>query len=104
VTAIDPAEAAAVRAAVKELARLRPGKAVELRVPPYAAAQLGTSDSTPGPRHTRGTPPAVVEMDPATFLALVAGDVTYEEARRTHRLRASGAHADLSGLFPLPDD
>ena len=33
-----------------------PGHSVEVRVPPYAAVQV-----VPGVRHTRGTPPAVVE-------------------------------------------
>jgi hypothetical protein len=93
--------AAQVRAGVKELARLRPGRSVELRVPPYAAAQLGTDDGSAGPRHTRGTPPAVVELDAATFLELASGELAWADGVRLHRVAVSGAHADLSALFPL---
>jgi hypothetical protein len=90
-----------VRAAVKELARRRPGRSVELRVPPYAAAQLGTDDGSPGPRHSRGTPPAVVEIGPAVFLDLVHGRLAWAEAVAAHQVSVSGAHADLSALFPI---
>ena len=96
--------ALACRLAVEELARRRPGRSVELRVPPYAAAQLGSGREPgpgAGPRHTRGTPPAVVECDPATFVALATGQVTYAEAVASRRLTATGAHSDLGDLFPL---
>jgi len=96
--------ALAVREGVAELARRRPGKSVELRVPPHGAVQLGGgAEAGPGagPSHSRGTPPAVVECDPATFVALAAGRLGYAEAVASHRLRASGAHSDLSALFPL---
>jgi len=95
---VDPALAARVRTAARELAKRRPGHAVELRVPPYTAVQLGAEGAGV---HRRGTPPAVVEMDAATFLALVDGDLTWADARATHRVAASGAHADLADLFPL---
>jgi len=98
---VDPTQAKAVREAAARLARLRPGKAIELRIPPYAAVQLGAGEAAgePGPVHRRGTPPAVVEMDAATFLALVSGDVTWADAVQDHRVSASGARADLSDLF-----
>ena len=73
-----------------------PGGAVEVRVPPYAVAQC-----VEGTRHTRGTPPAVVEMDPATWIALAVGDLGWEQADRDGRLRASGERSDLSALMPL---
>lgn len=75
-----------------------PGGAVEVRVPPYAVAQCVT-----GTRHTRGTPPAVVEMEPATWVALAVGDLVWGEADRDGLLVASGERSDLSGLLPLRD-
>lgn len=73
-----------------------PGRAVEVRVPPYAVAQC-----VEGTRHTRGTPPAVVETDPVTWVALAVGDLDWEEADRDGRLTASGERSDLSRLLPL---
>ncbi|MDR0285062.1 MAG: sterol carrier family protein [Propionibacteriaceae bacterium] len=96
---VDPDVAGAVRLAARELARRRPGRAVELRVPPVTAVQLGAA--TGGATHRRGTPPAVVEMDADTFLALVNGLLTWADAIATYRVAASGAHADLGDLFPL---
>ena len=78
------------------LAERAPGRSVEVRVPPYAAAQV-----VPGVRHTRGTPPAVVETDPDTWLALATGELTWGEAASSGRLRASGERADLSPYLPL---
>ena len=66
-----------------------PGHSVEVRVPPYAAVQ-----AIPGVRHTRGTPPAVVETDAATWLALATGEVTWPEALDGARVSASGQRAD----------
>ncbi|QOS59229.1 sterol carrier family protein [Thermobifida fusca] len=91
-----PAVKAAVRATLAELASRYPGQAVEVRVPPYGAVQC-----FPGPRHTRGTPPNVVETDPLTWLALVTGDLTWADAVSSHRVSASGARADLSPALPL---
>jgi hypothetical protein len=94
-----------VRLGLEQLARLRPGRSVELRVPPYAAVQLGTGEEPgpgAGPRHTRGTPPAVVETDPATLVHMAAGRLTWAQARDAHRVSVSGAHTDLTELFPLP--
>ena len=73
-----------------------PGRSVEVRVPPYAAVQV-----VPGVRHTRGTPPAVIEMDADTWLALATGELAWAEAEATGRVRASGERADLSAYLPL---
>jgi hypothetical protein len=68
------------------------GRSIELRIPPYIAVQLRTLDGQ-GPRHTRGTPPNVVETDPVTFLALAHGELTWDDAFASGRLSVSGAHA-----------
>lgn len=78
------------------LADRYPGHAVEMRVPPFAAVQC-----VPGPRHTRGTPPNVVETDPVTWLRLATGRVGWAAATASGRVRASGDRSDLSGLLPL---
>lgn len=95
------AEAAGnTRALVKHwlavLAERAPGRSVEVRVPPYAAVQV-----VPGVRHTRGTPPAVVETDAGTWLALAAGRTTWHEAVESGGVRASGERTDLSPYLPL---
>lgn len=76
-----------------------PGRSVEVRVPPYAAMQ-----AVPGVRHARGTPPAVVETDARTWLALATGSLTWAEAEHAGRLRASGERADLTAYLPLVED
>ena len=76
-----------------------PGHSVEVRVPPYAAVQV-----IPGVRHTRGTPPAVVEMDGATWVALATGELAWPDAEQEGRVRASGERADLTAYLPLTDD
>jgi Bacterial SCP ortholog len=73
-----------------------PGRSVEVRVPPYAAVQV-----IPGVRHTRGTPPAVVEMDAPTWIALATGDLAWHEAEAAGRVSASGERADLAPYLPL---
>jgi hypothetical protein len=73
-----------------------PGHSVEVRVPPYAAVQV-----IPGVRHTRGTPPAVVEMAADTWIALAAGTLTWADAESAGRVRASGERADLTAYLPL---
>jgi uncharacterized SCP-like protein len=73
-----------------------PGRSVEVRVPPYAAVQC-----VEGVRHTRGTPPAVVEMDADTWIALATGGLTWPEAEGSARVRASGERADLTPYLPL---
>ncbi len=94
------AEQADLRLLTKHLLALlvakAPGGAVEVRVPPYAVAQC-----VEGTRHTRGTPPAVVETDPATWVALAVGDLAWSEASDAGRVRASGERSDLSPLLPI---
>ncbi|MQA02085.1 MAG: hypothetical protein GEV07_04955 [Streptosporangiales bacterium] len=88
--------AAAVRQLANALARQAPGKAVELRVPPFAAVQC-----VEGLRHTRGTPPNVVETDPVTWLCLATGRLTWAAATDDGRVRATGSRADLSAYLPV---
>jgi hypothetical protein len=73
-----------------------PGHSVEVRVPPYAAVQV-----IPGVRHTRGTPPAVVETDAATLIALATGELAWADAEASATVRASGERADLTPYLPL---
>jgi hypothetical protein len=86
----------AVRFTLEELAEVAPGHAVEVRVPPDGAVQ-----AVGGPRHTRGTPPNVVETDPQTWLALASGQLTWTDARAGGRVSASGERADLAEWLPL---
>src|SRR2546430_452521 len=86
----------AVRALLSELAARAPGRSVEVRVPPYGAIQCVS-----GPRHTRGTPPNVVEMDPLTWVALATGRLDWEQAQRSGRVHASGVRTDISAFLPL---
>ena len=94
--AAGPLDAAGTRDAVKAtlgwLAQTNPGRSVEIRVPPHGAVQAIAG----GPRHTRGTPPNVVEMNPATWLALVTGALSWADAAADGRISASGTRADLS--------
>lgn len=73
-----------------------PGRSVEVRVPPYAAVQV-----VEGVRHTRGTPPAVVETDAETWVALATGRLSWAAAEAAGLIHASGERADLSELLPL---
>lgn len=91
-----PARATAVRYLLQLLAEKAPGHSVEVRVPPFGAVQ-----AIEGPRHTRGTPPNVVEMDAATWLALATGAEQWGEAAAAGRIHASGVRADISALLPL---
>jgi len=91
-----PTRATAVRYTLEELAQRVPGRSVEVRVPPFGAVQC-----IEGPRHRRGTPPAVIETDAATWLALAVGDLTWEQARTSGSVRAGGERADLSEWLPL---
>ncbi|MFD2468333.1 sterol carrier family protein [Amycolatopsis silviterrae] len=95
----DPARpelAAAVRATLRTLAQDAPGHTVEVRVPPYAAVQC-----IEGPRHTRGTPPNVVETDARTWLELATGLLDWDDALRDARVTASGSRADLAHWLPV---
>lgn len=93
----DPAiRRLAVRYTLQLLAERAPGHSVEVRIPPFAAVQ-----AIPGPVHRRGTPSAVVEMDPGTWLALATAALAWSDARAGGRIRASGERADLSPWLPL---
>lgn len=88
--------ATATRYLLEELAAIAPGRSLEVRVPPFGATQC-----IEGPRHTRGTPPGVVETDPATWIALATGRIPWDEALETGKVSASGARADLARILPL---
>ncbi len=88
--------AMAVRFLLEELAAIAPGNSVEMRVPPFGATQC-----VAGPRHTRGTPPNVIETDPATWIALATGRLAWQDALGGARVSASGTRANLDGLLPL---
>ena len=91
-----PVLATAVRYSLEELTARAPGNSVEVRVPPF-----GVTQCVEGPRHTRGTPPNVIECDAATWLAMVTGQLSWEDAVAAHKVAASGLRADLSALLPL---
>lgn len=93
----DPkAIALVVRSLAGMLAARYPGRSVEVRVPPFVAVQ-----AIEGPRHTRGTPPNVIETDAGTFLRLATGRLNWAEAVIGAGVRASGNRADLSDQLPL---
>jgi Bacterial SCP ortholog len=73
-----------------------PGRTVEVRVPPFGAVQCVT-----GPRHTRGTPPNVIEMDAVTWVKLAVGRTPWPDAMASGAVRASGQRADVSPYLPL---
>lgn len=89
--------ALAVRTTARTLAAELPGHSVELRVPPFVAVQL-----IDGPRHTRGTPPNVVETDSRTWLALATGQLTFDEAVNNGAVDASGSRAgEIAAGLPV---
>ncbi|MFJ5308217.1 sterol carrier family protein [Streptomyces sp. NPDC088350] len=88
--------AAATRLLADALAVKAPGGSTEVRIPPYAVVQC-----VEGPRHTRGTPPNVVETDPLTWLRLATGRTSWQNAVGEAKVRASGERADLGGLLPI---
>jgi len=87
---------ALVKASVRAFADKVPGHAVELRVPPFVAVQC-----VEGPRHTRGTPPNVVEFDAATWLAVAVGELSWQDAMADGRVSATGPRSDLSAYLPF---
>lgn len=91
-----PELAAAVRLSLRTLEDVAPGHTVEVRVPPFAAVQC-----VAGPRHTRGTPPNVIETDPRTWLELATGRLDWTTALAAGRIAASGSRADVSHWLPL---
>ena len=95
-TAARSDTALAVRGLAERLAELVPGAHVEVRVPPYAAVQC-----VAGPRHTRGTPPNVVEVQPQAFVELCTGRLAWSDATRDGRVKTWGDRADLSPYLPL---
>lgn len=88
--------ATAVRFLLQIIETRVPGRSVEVRVPPFGAAQC-----VEGPGHTRGTPPNVIEMDAATWLRLATGDLPWAEGLASGRIHASGVRADLTPFLPL---
>lgn len=92
------ADRADKKAATKHLLALLvqrvPGASVEVRIPPFAVVQC-----IEGARHTRGTPPAVVEMDAETWIAVARGRLAWSDGV----IRASGERSDLAWLMPLTD-
>lgn len=87
----------AVRYLLQVLAESAPGRTVEVRVPPFGAVQ-----AVEGPRHTRGTPPNVIELDPATWLDVATGERSWDDALASGAISASGQRADLAEFLPLP--
>ena len=83
-----------VKEILAKISKLAPGHAVELRIPPYSAIQC-----IEGPKHTRGTPPNVVEMSAEVLFDITAGKITWQEAISDGRISASGERSDLSPLF-----
>ncbi len=99
-SAAPPATVAtAVRFTLEELAARAPGRTLEVRVPPYGAVQC-----VEGPRHTRGTPPNVIETDARTWLNLVTGREDWASALAGGEVHASGLRATLVGYLPLVPD
>ena len=101
---LRPALGVASRTLAGILADRYPGRSVEVRIPPYAAVQCsavrgGVLD--PGPTHTRGTPPNVVETDAVTFFRLCTGRTAWDDALTSGVIAASGLRADLSEMVPL---
>jgi hypothetical protein len=92
----DPKILEAVKRTLALLTERAPGRAIEVRIPPYAAVQCGA-----GPTHTRGTPPNVIEMNAETWLALASGKRSWAEAMSAGLINASGVRADLTELLPL---
>ena len=91
-----PDLATAVRYLLQLLDEKAPGNSVEVRVPPFGAVQV-----VQGPRHTRGTPPNVVEMDATTWIAVATGVEHWSDAASTGRIHASGTRADLTDILPV---
>jgi hypothetical protein len=85
-----------VKSTLALLTAKAPGRAIEVRVPPYAAVQCGE-----GPTHTRGTPPNTIEMSADTWLALAAGRLSWADAMESGVVTASGVRADLTEYLPL---
>lgn len=92
----DPKILEDVKTTLALLTAIAPGRAIEVRVPPYAAVQCGE-----GPTHTRGVPANVIEMDAGTWLALASGEIAWIDALNSGAISASGVRADLTEYLPL---
>ena len=90
----DPEIMSQVKEVLAKISKLAPGHAVELRIPPYSAIQC-----VEGPKHTRGTPPNVVEMSAEVLFEIAGGKINWQEAISDGRISASGERSDISGLF-----
>jgi Bacterial SCP ortholog len=86
----------AARYLLQLLAARHPGRVLEVRIPPVAAVQC-----LPGPVHTRGTPPNVVETDPGTWVRLAIGRLEWAAAVASGAVHASGPRADLAAYLPI---
>jgi len=89
-------EAMAVRYTLQLLRQKATGSSVEVRVPPWGAVQ-----AIEGPSHTRGTPPAVVEMTPEVWLSVATGTRSFDDALADGSIHASGERSNLTGWLPL---
>jgi hypothetical protein len=92
----DPKIMGEVKAILEKVSKVAPGKAVELRIPPYAAIQC-----VGGTTHRRGTPPNVVEMDAHSLIKLAGGELSWSEGISQGLIHASGVQSDLSNIFEL---
>ncbi len=90
----DPEIMSQVKTILAKISKIAPGHAVELRIPPYSAIQC-----VEGPKHTRGTPPNVVEMSAEVLFDIVGGKINWPDAISDGRISASGERSDLSALF-----
>jgi hypothetical protein len=90
----DPMVLEQVKGILDMISELAPGHAVELRIPPYAAIQC-----VEGPKHTRGTPPNVVEMNSETLFSLSKGEIQWSAAVESGAIHASGERSNLEALF-----
>ena len=90
----DPEIMSQVKTILAKISKIAPGHAVELRIPPYSAIQC-----VEGPKHTRGTPPNVVEMSAEILFDIAGGKINWTDAISDGRISASGERSDLSALF-----
>lgn len=93
---VRAALASATRTLAQILAEQAAGRSVEVRIPPFVAVQ-----AVAGPRHTRGTPPNVVETDPLTWLRLATGRAQFAAEVTRGAVRATGPRSDLSAHLPV---
>ena len=90
----DPEIMSQVKEILAKISKIAPGHAVELRIPPYSAIQC-----VEGPKHTRGTPPNVVEMSAEVLFDISKGKINWASAISDGRISASGERSDLSAIF-----